>query len=123
MSELHKIVVVGGGAGGLELVTKLGNTLGKSKKAHITLVDKNRTHVWKPKLHEIAAGSMDFSAHELNYSAQAHEHHFTFRIGEMQRLDRSSQTIHLSPYLDEQGQEVTPAHSLAYDTLVICMEA
>ncbi len=121
MSELHKIVVVGGGAGGLELVTKLGNTLGKSKKAHITLVDKNRTHVWKPKLHEIAAGSMDFSAHELNYSAQAHEHHFTFRIGEMQRLDRSSQTIHLSPYLDEQGQEVTPAHSLAYDTLVICI--
>jgi len=121
MSELHKIVVVGGGAGGLELVTKLGNTLGKSKKAHITLVDKNRTHVWKPKLHEIAAGSMDFSAHELNYSAQAHEHHFTFRIGEMQRLDRSIQTIHLSPYLDEQGQEVTPAHSLAYDTLVICI--
>jgi len=121
MNELHKIVVVGGGAGGLELVTKLGNTLGKSKKAHVTLVDKNRTHVWKPKLHEIAAGSMDYSDHELNYSAQAHEHHFTFRIGEMQRLDRSKQTIHLAPYLDEQGQEVTPAHSLAYDTLVICI--
>ena len=24
----------------------------------ITLIERNRTHVWKPKLHEIAAGSM-----------------------------------------------------------------
>lgn len=121
MSDLHKIVVVGGGAGGLELVTKLGNTLGKSKTAQITLVDKNRTHVWKPKLHEIASGSMDYTAHELNYSAQAHEHHFTFRIGEMHSLDRQNKQIHLFPYLDEDGQQVTPPQSLNYDTLVICV--
>ena len=35
----HRIVIVGGGAGGLELATRLGNTLGKSKQADITLVD------------------------------------------------------------------------------------
>ena len=27
-SDLHRIIVVGGGAGGLELVTRLGNKLG-----------------------------------------------------------------------------------------------
>jgi phosphoribosylpyrophosphate synthetase len=40
----HQIVIVGGGAGGLELATKLGDKLGKHGKAHITLIDKARTH-------------------------------------------------------------------------------
>lgn len=121
MDHLHRIVIVGGGAGGLELATKLGDTLGLYKKAHITLVDKNRTHIWKPKLHEIAAGSMDFGAHEVDYIAQAHWHHFTFRIGEMQSIDRAQKTIHLLPYKDELMQEVTPPQSIVFDTLVICV--
>ena len=32
--DLHRIVVVGGGAGGLELATQLGRTLGRRKRAH-----------------------------------------------------------------------------------------
>jgi 2-polyprenyl-6-methoxyphenol hydroxylase-like FAD-dependent oxidoreductase len=79
----HRIVIVGGGAGGLELATRLGDTLGKRGRAEVTLIDKSRTHVWKPKLHEIASGSMDLSAHEVDYLAQAHWHHFRYRIGEM----------------------------------------
>jgi len=43
--EIHRIVVVGGGAGGLELATRLGDSLGKSKKAQIILVDKSATHI------------------------------------------------------------------------------
>ena len=35
----HRIVIVGGGAGGLELATRLGRTLGKRKRASIVLVD------------------------------------------------------------------------------------
>src|SRR4030081_584317 len=84
---LHRIVVVGGGAGGLELATMLGDTLGKRRKAHITLIEKQRTHFWKPHLHEIAAGSMDIGVYETNYLAQAHWHHFRYRIGEMIGLD------------------------------------
>ena len=71
-ASVHRIVIVGGGAGGLELATRLGDSLGKRKLAGVTLIDKNRTHVWKPKLHEIASGSMDLSAHEVDYLAQAH---------------------------------------------------
>ncbi len=55
---MKKIVIVGGGAGGLELATKLGNKLGKRKQAHIKLVDANNTHLWKPLLHEVATGSL-----------------------------------------------------------------
>ena len=105
-SELskHRVVIVGGGAGGLELATRLGDTLGKRGLADITLIDKHRTHVWKPKLHEIAAGSMDMSAHEVDYLAQAHWHHFRFRIGEMTGLDRTRREVHVAPYLDDEGR-------------------
>ena len=121
MTELYKIVVVGGGAGGLELATKLGDTLGKKKQAQITLVDKNRTHIWKPKLHEIASGSMDSGDHELDYIAQGHWHHFTFRIGAMNALDRTNKAIRLAPYIDESGEPVTPEQIIEYDTLVLCV--
>ena len=79
-TNLHKIVIVGGGAAGIELATRLGTTLGKSGKADVVLIDKARTHLWKPLLHSVAAGSMDPGAHELNYMAQAHWKQFRFRV-------------------------------------------
>jgi NADH dehydrogenase len=117
----HRIVIVGGGAGGLELATRLGDTLGRRGRAEVTLIDKNRTHVWKPKLHEIAAGSMDLSAHEVDYLAQAHWHHFRFRIGEMTALDRQRREVRVAPYLDAEGREVTPDRVFGYDTLVLAL--
>ncbi|MGM9486006.1 NAD(P)/FAD-dependent oxidoreductase [Ideonella sp. YS5] len=117
----HRIVIVGGGAGGLELATSLGDSLGRRGRADITLIDKNRTHVWKPKLHEIASGSMDLSAHEVDYLAQAHWHHFRFRIGEMIGLDRTRREVRVAPYLDDEGREVTPERVFGYDTLVIAL--
>jgi len=96
---MHKIVIVGGGAGGLELATKLGDTLGKNKKAEITLIDCTKTHVWKPLLHEIAAGSMNPDKHELEYMAQAHWHHFRFRLGRMDRLNRRKKEISIASYI------------------------
>lgn len=119
--KLHHIVIVGGGAGGLELATRLGDSLGKKKRAAITLIDSSRTHVWKPLLHEIAAGSMDPEKHELNYLAQAHWHHFKFRLGRMSNLDRTKKEVLLAPYHDEDGIEVIPARAIPYDTLVIAI--
>ena len=117
----HRIVIVGGGAGGLELATSLGDSFGKRGTADVTLIDKNRTHVWKPKLHEIASGSMDLSAHEVDYLAHAHWHHFRFRIGEMTALDRQRREVRLAPYHDGEGREVTPDRAFGYDTLVLAL--
>ena len=117
----HRIVIVGGGAGGLELATRLGRKFGRDGKAEITLIDSKRTHIWKPKLHEIAAGSMDIGDHEVAYLAQAHWHGFRFRIGQMTGLDRSAREVHVGPFMDEDGKEVTPARSFPYDTLVIAV--
>jgi NADH dehydrogenase len=120
-SDLHRIVIVGGGAGGLELATKLGHKLGKRGQAAVTLVERNRTHLWKPLLHEVAAGSMDEDIHEVDYLAQAHWHGFTYRIGEMDGLDRQRRLIHVAPFIDEEGNRVTPASQIGYDTLVIAI--
>ena len=125
MSNIHKIVIVGGGAGGLELATKLGNRYGSAKpspqKISITLVDKNRTHIWKPKLHEVAAGIMDLADQELDYIAQAHWHHFAFRIGELIDIDREKKEIRISAFLDDSGELVTPERLIPYDTLIIAI--
>lgn len=118
MSRAHRIVIVGGGAGGLELATKLGDSYSADKIA-VTLVDKNRTHIWKPKLHEVAAGSMDLADQELDYIAQAHWHHFRFRLGELVGIDRDKKEIQVAPYIDESGELVTPTQAIPYDTLVI----
>ena len=117
--SLHQIVVVGGGAAGLQLVTKLGDRLGRHRKAQVTLVERSRTHIWKPLLHEVAAGSMDVGHHAVDYLAQAHRHHFRYRIGEMIDLNREQQEIYLAASFDNEGREVTPARSFRYDTLVM----
>ena len=117
----HRIVIVGGGAGGLELATRLGDTLGRRGQADVTLVERNRTHIWKPKLHEIAAGSMDMSAHEVSYLAQSHWHHFHYRVGEMIGLDRERREVLVAPYIDDEGRLVTPRRTFGYDTLVMAV--
>src|SRR5688500_8294123 len=117
----HDIVIVGGGAGGVELATRLGDTLGRRKRATITLVDRLRTHLWKPLLHEVAAGSMDPDQHQLDYLAQARWHHFRFQLGEMDGLDRRTRRISVAPWHDERGTEVIPRRALGYDTLVMAV--
>jgi len=121
MARPHHIVIVGGGAGGLELATRAGDTLARSGRVAMTLVDRNETHLWKPLLHEVAAGSMDIHAHQLDYLAQARWHHFNFCCGALEGLDRKRREIAVAPIVDERGDEVIPRRTLRYDTLVIAI--
>jgi len=118
---LHRVVVVGGGAAGLELVTRLGDRLGRRRRASITLVECARTHLWKPLLHTVAAGSIDPGEYEVNYLAQAHWHGFRYRFGEMIGLDRVRREVRLAATFDDEGRQITPARSVGYDTLVIAI--
>lgn len=120
MSEsIPKIVVVGGGAGGLELVTKLGKKLGKKGKAEVTLVDNTHTHIWKPLLHEVAAGTLDSHEDEIEYLSQAMCSGFRFRMGRMDGLDRQSKQISLAPTYNDNGVEIIPRRNFDYDYLII----
>jgi NADH dehydrogenase len=119
--NLHRIVVVGGGAAGLELVTQLGDRLGRRSRAAVTLIECARTHLWKPLLHAVAAGSLDPGEYEVNYLAQAHWHGFRYHYGEMIGLDRAGKEVHLGATVDDEGRQISPARSIGYDTLVIAI--
>ena len=119
--NLHRIVVVGGGAAGLELATHLGDTLGKKELADVSLIEKSRTHLWRPLLHMVAAGSMDPSEHQLNYLAQAHWHHFRYHYGEMVGLNRARKSVEIAPTYDAEGRQIGAARSVPYDTLIIAI--
>lgn len=117
-NEKHKIVIVGGGAAGLELATRLGKKLGKKGRAEVMLLDASPTHIWKPLLHEVAAGTLD-EAEQIEYLAQAHRNHFRFRLGRMEGLNRQKKEIYVSPTLSDSGEELIPRRTFSYDTLVM----
>ena len=118
---MQKIVVVGGGAGGLELVTKLGRKLGRRKKAEVILVDRNPTHLWKPLLHELAVGTMDEGNDAVSYRAHAYANGFHFRIGSLMDIDRTQRQVVLAPVMDDEGVEFIPSTRIDYDYLVIAL--
>jgi len=117
----HRVVIVGGGAGGLPLATALGERFGRKGRAHITLVDRGETHVWKPLLHEVAAGRMDANAHDVDYLAVAHWHGFKFSQGAVAGISRERRELVLQAVTDDDGHEMLPARTLAYDTLIFCV--
>src|SRR5690606_24399927 len=106
--KIPKIVVVGGGAGGLELVTKLGKKLGRRNKAEVVLIDRNTSHLWKPLLHEIAVGAMDDGIDAVSYRGHAINHHFHFRVGNVIGIDRAAKQVILAPMRDEDGVQFLP---------------
>jgi len=116
-----RIVIVGGGSGGLKLATRLGRRYRRDDGVAVTLVDGTLTHVWKPLLHEIAAGTLDMHDNECNYLAHARRHHFRFVWGRMQGLDKQRRCIRLEP-LDGNGDgQTVPARELGYDVLVLAV--
>lgn len=115
------IVIVGGGAGGLELAAKLGHSLGKKKKAYITLIDSSPTHLWKPLLHEVAAGTLDSNEDQLNYFSYAAKHFFQFNLGTLQNLNRTNKKITLAPLHSSNNKMITSERTVSYDVLVIAI--
>lgn len=118
---MQRIVIVGGGAGGLELATRLGRKLGRAGKARIELIDTNPTHLWKPLLHEVATGALDSGIDELNYLVHGRRHGFRFQLGRMRGLDRDSKEVILAPIKDEHGKLMVPERRVGYDTLVLAI--
>ncbi|CAE6899424.1 COG1252 NADH dehydrogenase [Vibrio sp. B1REV9] len=118
---MTRIIVVGGGAGGLELATKLGRTLGRKDRAQITLVDRKASHLWKPLLHEVATGSLDEGVDALSYRAHAKNHCFDFQMGSLQDIDRERKVIVLSELTDDHGELLMPRRELEYDILVMAI--
>ncbi|AOK55343.1 pyridine nucleotide-disulfide oxidoreductase [Burkholderia stagnalis] len=116
-----RIVIVGGGAGGLQLATRLGDTVGRRGLAEVVLVDRFPTHFWKPLLHEAASGHRDPASHTIEYAAQAKRHGFQFVQGDLQYVDRAQRVATIGAVLDADGSEILPQRDVHYDDLVLAV--
>lgn len=117
----HRFVIVGGGAGGLELATRLGISLDKRKIAEVILIDASLTHIWKPLLHEVASGTLNSSEDELNYFAHANKNNFEFFLGKMFEIDRHKKNILLEEIIADDDQILAPSRAIRFDTLVVAI--
>lgn len=121
ISDKTRILIVGGGAGGLPLATYLGKRLGKKKRAEITLIDNNSIHVWKPRFHEVATGVIDSDVDALDYRGHASLNHYNFELGTFTGVDRVAREIILAPLNDSEGRQILPSRRLGYDYLVLAI--
>ncbi|WP_308718936.1 NAD(P)/FAD-dependent oxidoreductase [Komagataeibacter xylinus] len=119
MAQKFRVVIVGGGVAGLALATRLGDKIGKSGQAEITLVDKSFAHVWKPMLHCFAAGTAANENDRISFLSQASRHHFEFWPGEISGMDRKAKTITLAPVVEPTGEVILDERKLEYDALVL----
>ncbi len=115
-----QIVVVGGGAGGLELVARLGASLDK-REFDIILVDVNQTHIWKPLLHEVAAGALDANLDEVGYRSHAYRWGYRYFDGRLESIDRDTREVVIAPIFDDEGVEIVARHRIRYDYLVLAV--
>jgi len=92
-------------------VTKLGDRYGRRGDVAVTLVDQHATHLWKPLLHEVAAGALNADAHDLDYLAIAHWHHFRFQQGAVASLHRGRHELHLAEVRDDEDAVMLPSRS------------
>ncbi len=120
VTKKTQIVIVGGGAGGLELVRKLGRRFRRGQ-FDIILVEPHRTHVWKPLLHEVAAGSLDANLDEVGYRSHGHRWGYRFFMGRLEGIDREARAVIIAPLLDGESAEIIGRQSIRYDYLVIAI--
>ncbi|KVQ65372.1 NAD(P)/FAD-dependent oxidoreductase [Burkholderia territorii] len=121
MTTRTRIVIVGGGIAGLQLATRLGERLGRTGRAQVTVVDRSPTHVWKPMLHTIAAGTRDVQQQQVIFLAHARDHGYTYQPGELKGLDRARRRVQLGEIRSQSGERVIDARELEYDVLILAL--
>jgi NADH dehydrogenase len=120
-SAKERIVVIGGGAGGLELVVRLARKLRRDNSVDVVLIDKNPTHIWKPLFHEVATGSMNSHHDEASYRMLARKHGFQFLLGKVMSIDITNRIVGVASVDDDQGEEMLPERDVAFDKLIIAV--
>ena len=106
----HRVVVVGGGFGGLQAALKLAKL-----PVEVTLVDRRNFHLFQPLAYQVATGAL--SASEICYPLRRifrRRRNVRVILGEVDDVDLAAKRIELQPVTEAD----TPDH-LEYDTLIV----
>ncbi len=112
MSErnVHRVVVVGGGFGGLQAALKL-----RRAPVEVTLIDRRNFHLFQPLTYQVATGAL--APGEIAYPLRAifkRRRNVRVLLAEVSDFDLDARTLHLRPV-----GGVTAPGSIAYDTLIV----
>ncbi|WP_413517078.1 NAD(P)/FAD-dependent oxidoreductase [Photobacterium phosphoreum] len=111
---MSRIVIVGGGAAGIELSTLLAKA--NRKKHEIILVEPETDHYWKPRLHEIAAGTFDRELDSVCYFTHGAVNGYQHYQAAMTDIDRENKMLAVRR---NDGTEA----AVKYDYLVVAVGA
>jgi NADH:ubiquinone reductase (H+-translocating) len=107
MSDVRKIVVIGGGFGGLWAVRQLARA-----PVEITLIDRSNHHLFQPLLYQVATAGLAAPsiAAPLRYVLRK-QRNVTVLMGEVSRIDAGARRVHLD------------GRSIDYDYLLVASGA
>jgi NADH dehydrogenase len=106
MDDVKKVVVVGGGFAGINLIKKLA----KDRRFHITLVDRNNYHFFPPLLYQVSTAFIEPSNISYPFRRMFQEkENIRFHMGSLQKVNPETNTIE------------TDNGTLSYDYLVLAL--
>ena len=102
-SSFPRVIIIGGGFGGIALAKKLAR-----KEVQVILLDKHNYHTFQPLLYQVSTGGLepDSIAYPIRKVLQGYSNFF-FRLAEVLQVDTSAQTLQ------------TNIGKIAYDYLVV----
>src|SRR5213595_1921986 len=113
MSKQTRIIILGGGFGGLYTALHLEKTLARDTDVEITLVNRENFILFTPMLHEVAASDLDLT-HIVN-PIRKMLRHVNFFHAEVQSIDLANKSVRVV------HSDVRHERDLPYDHLVIAV--
>ena len=106
----HRVVVVGGGFGGLQAALKLARL-----PVDVTLIDRRNFHLFQPLVYQVATGAL--SPAEISYPLRhifRRRHNVRVLLAEVTDVDLDAQQVTVRPAAGERERD-----SVAFDTLIV----
>ena len=105
-----RIVVVGGGFGGLQAVNKL-----RKLPVEVTLIDRRNFHLFQPLVYQVATGAL--SPGEIAAPLRSifkRSRNVRVLLGEVGEVDLERRVLHVQPPIEDMQR-----HEVPYDTLIV----